>query len=103
MGRRRRGEPTDKMREPGDFEPRRPSATFFAAKVGLKASQEAGQKKRCPWAKQTAVLSFFEDLYNEIIRRKDRRDFPRNEMSLGEKAQDHGSKGNGGGENRVPS
>lgn len=35
----------------------------------------------------------FKDLYNEIMRPKDRRDFPGDEMPLGEKAQDEDLKG----------
>lgn len=62
---------------------------------------QAEEKMSARRASRSSFL--FKDLYNEVIRPKDMRDFPRNEMPLGKKAQDDGSKGNGGGENRPPS
>lgn len=45
----------------------------------------------------------FKDLYNEIIRPKDTKNFPTNEMPLGKKAQKDRSKRNGGGKTQMSS
>lgn len=45
----------------------------------------------------------FKNLYNEIIRPKDVRNFPTKEMPLGKKGQKDKSERNGGGETQLPS
>ena len=62
----------------------------------------AGAEEKMSDCRANRGSFLFRDLYNEIMRPKDMKDFPRNEMPLGEKAQSDGSKGNGGGEN-LPS
>lgn len=90
------------MRKPRDFKPHRPSATSFSMKVGWRLPKSPGGRKDV--RAQSKPSSFlFKDLHNEIIRPKDTRDLPTNEMPLGKKARDYGSKENGGGENRPPS
>lgn len=80
------------MRERRDFKPHRPSATSFSAKAGRRLTKSPGRRKDVR-TQQTTALFLFKDLYNEIMRPKDMRDYPRNEMPLGEKAQDEDLKG----------